>query len=215
MSRLAFIRILWQQANEQSRQPGPLASVSVLTFHDAIELFVVLAAEHMGAGPVKPQGGVLKYWEHLLKPTKSRRGGIKLSGQIAIARLNGRRNDLKHAGGIPSSEQVGDARTSAASFFEENTPTVFGIDFTAIDMADVVPQEDTRAKLKAAAAAEAAGDRKKAMALLAEGFDVLFYETVRPGIFSDGPYGFGRILRPDPMFKSSIGARSTTRSELP
>jgi hypothetical protein len=159
MSRLAFIRLLYLQAHEQSGQPSPLAAASVLAFHDAIELFLVLAVEHANAGPVKVQGGPMKYWEHLLKPTQSHPGGIKLSGQIAMGRLNALQNNLKHAGGIPSAEQVADAAADAASFFENNTPTVFGIDFAAIDMADVVPQEDTRAKLKAAGAAESTGDR--------------------------------------------------------
>src|SRR5689334_3580564 len=40
MSRLALIRLLYLQGIEQSGLPVPLAYSSVLTFHDAVELFL-------------------------------------------------------------------------------------------------------------------------------------------------------------------------------
>lgn len=38
--RLAFIRYLFNRAVEQSKKSEPLSSVSLLMFHDAIELFL-------------------------------------------------------------------------------------------------------------------------------------------------------------------------------
>jgi hypothetical protein len=38
--RLAFIKYLYAVAIEQSKRPEPLCSASILTFHDAIELFL-------------------------------------------------------------------------------------------------------------------------------------------------------------------------------
>ena len=76
-------------------------------------------------------------------------------------RLNRYRNALKHAGAFPGREAVEDALTVTASFFENNTPAVFGVAFDTIDMTDIVPQDHARARLKAAAAAEAAGDGKR------------------------------------------------------
>jgi hypothetical protein len=70
-------------------------------------------------------------------------------------------------------------------------------------MADVVPQADTRAKLKAANAAEAAGDRVEAMALLREAFDYPFYERVGPW---PSPYTFGPHVDRHPMFSGSIAS---------
>ena len=52
MNRLAFIRLLYLQGIEQYRQPRPLSAASILTFHDTTELFLILAADHMQAGPV-------------------------------------------------------------------------------------------------------------------------------------------------------------------
>jgi hypothetical protein len=46
MRRLAFVRYLYEQASEQSRGPEPLATVAVLTLHDAAEMFLQIVAEH-------------------------------------------------------------------------------------------------------------------------------------------------------------------------
>jgi hypothetical protein len=72
---------------------------------------------------------------------------------------------------------------------------VFGIEFGDIDLADVVPHLDAREKLKAAAAAEAAGNRSDAMAFLASAFTNVFYSRSRPGV--DGlRFSFGRTVDP-------------------
>jgi hypothetical protein len=47
MRRLAFIRALYQQGVEQSGQLEPWTAASVLSFHDAVELFMILSAEHL------------------------------------------------------------------------------------------------------------------------------------------------------------------------
>jgi hypothetical protein len=135
MNRLAFIHLLYLQGIEQYRQPRPLSAASILTFHDTTELFLILAADHMQAGPVSRDSSLLQYWT-VLRP---RRGftGVELSGQHGIARLISVRNDLKHLGALPSAEAVDDARSSVTGFLEDNTPKVFGLEFASIDMADL------------------------------------------------------------------------------
>ena len=47
-SRLAFVRHLYRHGVEQADQPEPLRAFSILTFHDAAELFLGLALDHSG-----------------------------------------------------------------------------------------------------------------------------------------------------------------------
>jgi hypothetical protein len=61
-----------------------------------------------------------------------------------------------------------------------------------------------RVALRAAAAAELAGDRTEAMALLAETFTELFYAQVGSG-FGSRPYGFGPDVRTEPGLGGRIG----------
>jgi hypothetical protein len=193
MDRLALIRLLYLQGVEQSRQPRPLSAASILTFHDTTELFLILAAEHLQAGPITRDSSLLQYWTVL----RSRRGftGVELSGQHGIGRLISVRNDVKHLGKLPSPEDIVDARSSVTGFLEDNTPKVFGLEFASIDMADVVPQEKTRTHIKAAAAAKTSGDRTEAMAQLAEAFRDLFDAQVGYG---RGTFSFGATIQHQP-----------------
>jgi len=213
MNRLAFIRLLYLQGIEQYRQPRPLSAACILTFHDTTELFLILAADHLHAGPVSRDSGLLQYWT-VLRP---RRGftGVELSGQHGIGRLISVRNDLKHFGTLPNAEDVDDARSSVTGFLEDNTPKVFGLEFASIDMADLVPQEGARASLKAAAAAEAAGDRKEAMAELSEAFAELFRPYAGRPFGSAEAYGFGPDVRGGPGFPLGMGqALNTIGSQI-
>lgn len=153
MNRLAFIRMLYQQGIDQARRPEPLSFASLQSFHDCVELFLVLAKDHLRAPLPRRDPNFLDYWQ-ILRCTETFPAGVGLSGQPGMDRLNRYRNALKHAGAFPGCEAVEDALTTTASFFENNTPIVFGVAFDAIDMTDVVPQDDVRSRLKAAAATE-------------------------------------------------------------
>lgn len=126
MNRLAFIRLLYLQGIEQYSQPRPLSAASILTFHDTAELFLILAADHLQAGPVSQNPSLLQYWT-VLRP---RRGftGVELSGQHGIARLISVRNDLKHLGALPSAEAVDDARSSVTWLCQPQLAPLFFFD---------------------------------------------------------------------------------------
>jgi len=58
-SRLAFIRYLHHQGVQQARLPEPQSSAAVLLLHDAVEAFLLLAAEHLGTAPPREFGQYL------------------------------------------------------------------------------------------------------------------------------------------------------------
>jgi hypothetical protein len=210
MTRLALIRLLHQQGVEQAAQPEPLSFFSLLMFHDSVELFLVLAADHLGASLPRRDPGFLDYWQ-ILRRTDAFPAGVNLTGQPAMDRLNRYRNALKHAGALPGGDAVQEARITTTSFFEENTEAVFGVAFDAIDMADVVPQEDVRALLKSAATAEEGGDRKEAMALLAEAFGKLFLPYAGSPFTA---YGFGQTVQDAPFSLGMEAALHTIASHV-
>lgn len=87
--------------------------------------------------------------------------------------------------------------------------------FDTIDMTDIVPQDHARARLKAAAAAEAAGDRKEAMAQLAEAFAELFRPYAGLPFGRAEAYGFGPTVRGGAGFPVGMGsAMGTVGREL-
>lgn len=199
VKRLAFVRFLHQQGVEQTHLPYPLSSTAILSFHDAVELFYVVALDYLGV-QVNPKTPFDEYWPKLAAVAPN------LSGRRGMERLNRDRVSLKHHASLPGTRQVADARTDVDAFLAANTQVVLAVDWDSITMADVISQPAIRAKLKNALSAEGAGDRGEAMALLAEAFDGLFnpqnYAHVKRS-----PLAFGETLAwPRRLAGHEIGA---------
>jgi len=191
MRRLAFVRLFFQLGIDQAQQPEPLNVASVLTLHDAAELFLQLVAEHRGIN-LPRFVHFHDYWK-LLDPAKVP-NGVALTGERPMSRLNDLRTAFKHHGTMPSASAIRQACIDVRAFLEANTPTVFGVAFESIDMAEVIPQPSVRDKVRAATAAAAGGDIAAGMGLLAEAYDDLFGITPgQPG--REAPGRFGDTIR--------------------
>ncbi|MFC5780736.1 hypothetical protein ACFPWS_06560, partial [Streptomyces aureus] len=204
MKNLAFIRLLHRQGIEQSLLPEPLSFTSVLTFHDAVEMFLIVTAEHLGA-VVKDRDPFIKRFFEGLHPS-SFADGVELQGQYGIKRLNDLRNGFKHTAGFPGPVTIADMKADTAHFFEENTPRVFGLAFDDIDLAAVVQHDQTRTYLKRAAQLDSEGNRLEAMSTLAVAFEQLMTEQVNDAdaprglsVYSFGKRLSGRGLRADQL----------------
>jgi hypothetical protein len=191
MSRLAFVRLFFQQGIDQSRQPDPLNVGSVLTLHDTAELFLQVIADHRGVNLPKFVQ-FHEYWKRL-DPANDP-NGVALSGERAMTRLNDLRTAFKHHGTMPSAAAIARACDDVRAFLEANTLTVFGMPFDAIDMAEVIPQAGVRDKVRSATAAAVGGNFTEAMGLLAEAYDELFGV---PGPPASSPTArFGDTVKP-------------------
>src|SRR2546425_7134202 len=94
--RLAYIRYLHDLGIQQSRLPQPQSSASILMFHDAVEAFLLLAGEYLGAMATYD---FEKHWD-ALSPAKLA-GGVQLPVHQGMKRLNKIRVALKHYGAHP------------------------------------------------------------------------------------------------------------------
>lgn len=181
--RLAFIRYMHTLAAEQSRQAEPFCAVSVLTFHDAIDLFLQLAKEHLDTS--KKAEGFMSQWDHVQQALPSGH----LTQKASIRRLNSARNNFKHEGIRPSREDIEGFRVAATNFFSENTPTVFSIEFTDATMIHFVVPYTARRRLEQAEKLKAQGRLDAAFTEVG----LAFYEVVeeplaRRGLPSMGTY---------------------------
>jgi len=203
MQRLAFIRYLYGIAVEQSQQPEPLGAASILTFHDSIELFLRLASEHLNVGTKRP--GFMDYWD-LLEP-KLPTGG--LAQRESMRRLNKSRVALKHHGTFPSKLDIEAFRASATNFFEENTPLVFGIEFSSISMVNLVKCAEARSSLEEASKLIKEGRAEDALDKIAIAFAQLVddYENRKRTRFGRSPFFFGESLTFESSFFMGIRDR--------
>jgi hypothetical protein len=194
MRRLTFIRYLYGLGVEQSRRPEPLAAASILTFHDSIELFLQLAAEHLNVS--KKRIEFEEYWTLI----ESALQGKRLAERESMRRLNKLRVNLKHDGTFPSPLSIEGFRGSITGFFEVNTPIVFGVEFGDISMVGLVAFEDTRNSLDESSRLAAESSYVEAIDKTALAFAQLLsgYETRATGqAFSPrySPFNFGDSMQ--------------------
>jgi hypothetical protein len=194
--RLAFIKYMFSVAVEQSYAPEPLSSISILSFHDAIELFLQLSSECHDVG--RSHVPFMEYWE--LISSKLPEGELKQ--KESMRRLNKARVSLKHHGTRPSRLDIEAFRASATNFFEDNTPIVFGMPFSEISLSDFVQPESARNNLKEAESLLAEGDLEPALEKAAVCFHQMLedYEDRKRDRWGRSPFFFGR----DMTFLSSL-----------
>lgn len=169
MRRLAMIQYTYTMAVDQCQKPEPLNMVALLLFHDAVELFLMLASEHLHAG--KTGKDFLAYWEPINQKLPTHDFGHKDSmGRLSAARAN-----WKHHGIRLSTTEIEDFRTNVADFFRDNTPKIFGIAFEAISMVMLVQTEEVRNRLVEAERLSSEGEIKAALREMAIAFQDLLH----------------------------------------
>lgn len=185
--RLAFVRYLNQLALVQSVAPEPMASAALLGFHDAAELFLQIASEHLNVGTSDSQ--FMQYFEIL--GTKVQGGS--LAQKEGMRRLNRARVALKHHGTHPSQLDIAAFRSVAADFFDQNTPLIFGVAFESISLIAFVSPEPVRTKLETAQTDLSEGRLTDAIAGTTIAFDLLLsdYESRKRSPLWRSPFAFG------------------------
>jgi hypothetical protein len=219
--RLAFIRFLYGQGLDQAKRPQPLAATALLSFHDAVEMFLLLAAEHLGVN-LDRNTTFDGYWTQI-----TAQAGVQLPSRNAMRRMNLSRVSFKHHGSIPSATDLDQFRADITTFFTDATQAVFAADFTCIDMTDLVTQQVALTRIRDAEAYASQGGYAEALALLWEALDELLYDyadrkriSYDSTAFSFGPenrfgtYAVDHITKVDPSFDSHIAAMTEAIREM-
>lgn len=172
MRRLSFIYYLKNKADDDASRPSPGPSVSVLTLHDSIELYLYVASEHLAAS--KPTGiDFMGYWERISEKLPE---DEKLSHKASMERLNRARKNLKHGGVRPHEADVNTFRVAVDEFFHQNTPVIFGIDFEDISLVNLIEFEGTKEYLEKSETYKNSGNYKESLLHSAYAFESLLLE---------------------------------------
>ena len=163
MRRLTIVKYLHTQAREQERKGGPLAGLALLPFHDAVELFLQVAAEthHL---TLRKSVDFIQYW------TEFSNADRPLRYQQQMRRFNNARVEVKHRGTLPSQPDVEGFRATVTNFLVETTPELFQIEFDSISLSSLVQSDDVRSTLQAAETAAQADQFGEALEQAAKAF---------------------------------------------
>lgn len=195
MERLAFIKYLYTFGMEQSRKTEPFAWTSVLTFHDAIELYLELAAEHLDVSKRLKELAFMQYWD-LLNPALIKKGRRELTQKIVMDKLNEARVSFKHHGIPPSKSIIEDLRPYVTNFLEENTPNIFDIEFSSISLIELVKCQAAKDTLKEAQRLLKDDKTEEVLDKTALAFVQLIddYENRKKDEFGRSPFFFGKSM---------------------
>jgi hypothetical protein len=192
LQRLAFVKYLYSTGMKQCQAPEPLSSAGLLTLHDAIELFLDLACQHLNITDKKSKE-LDQYWG----PINAKLSNDQtLSQQNAVQRLNKARVQLKHHGAHPSKLDLESYRNTAREFFADNCPMIFGVQLESISMAEFVHPLGARSKVESAMKNHAEGKFNEASHDLIVAFDTMRSDYVQRKVdqFGRSPYQFGPSL---------------------
>jgi hypothetical protein len=164
--RLAFVRYLYGLGVDQSHKPEPFAAAAVLTFHDACEMFLQIAAEHNGITPSK-RSDFLDYWTLFEQQAQ-----LQVTSKVSMDRLNRARVNLKHGGVLPAHNEIAGFRAAVTSFLDDNALPLLGVNLNDVSLTSMVKADDVRGPLERAEMALSAGNSRGVMEEVARAFTV-------------------------------------------
>ena len=123
--RLVLIKYLYKTGVEQSKQPESFAGFSILSFHDSVEMLLVLIAEKKRK---KKQEHFLDYW-NVIKD---------LPYKEAMENLNNVRKMLKHHGIFPNKDEIDRCRIDAKVFLADCFKCYFGFELDDLSLSSLI-----------------------------------------------------------------------------
>ncbi len=197
IQRLSHIKQLYQIGCEQSKQFESIAVFSILSFHDSIEMFLKLLAEHKDIN--SRQFNFLDYWDKI----------PDLTLKESMRNLNARRVNLKHKGLLPAKSEIDISRVNAIDFYEQNTFNQFGINFSEISLINLVAYSEVRKFLKLSEDFLAKNEIEDCLANVAIAFDELLstYEKSKSQYFGRSPFFFGQDLTFNDSYSMNLSDR--------
>ncbi len=175
--RLSLIKFLFIQGTELSKRSGLVAGFSILSFHDAVEMFLKLVAEKKN---IKSQQKFTQYFEKI----------PELTLQEPMSTLNKMRVNLKHHGIMPDKEGVSECRMICKEFFEENCPGFFNVEFGKISLLDLLKFKKAKEYLEQSQNQLNEGNFRDSIKYSAFAFDELIeeYKSNKMGFYRNDPF---------------------------
>ena len=134
--RLTLVKHVYKLGIEQASLPDTISFSAILLLHDALDMFMDLAAEKKGIGKGLY---LMQYFDSI----------PELRMKTSVEKINKRRNGLKHNGIVPGKIEIQDTCSVSKYFLEENTKIIFEKDFNDISLFDLIGYDKVREFLKA------------------------------------------------------------------
>ena len=194
--RLVLSRYILSLGLQHERGPQEASRFTAINLlQDAIELFLLAAADHLNIGIGKSE----TFDQYIVK-IAGKISPKELPLRVPIVQLNKARVAAKHDGLIPSPDDLARHALVAREFVEEASRVLFDKEFHCISLVDLITEGKAKEHCAAAETAYEAGEyvncliecRKALFLEFEKRFNVFRFKTEKPrgllGPLSDAPY---------------------------
>jgi len=136
MDGLILSKFLYSKAVKESYQKGIPSKISILTFHDSVEMFLYMALLHNKN--TSSQRGFMRFWKDF----------PLLTHKNEMDSFNTIRNKLKHEGIEPSSKSVVDSRNDVFEFYQANAKNLFDTEYSEITLTSLIRFSEVKNLMK-------------------------------------------------------------------
>lgn len=188
---LSLIRYQAVAAIEQSRQPMPLAMLSINGLHDAVEAILGLVAEHRQVA-IRNKGDFAQLFDAV--------AGVVPSLDHHRARLialNSARVSFKHHGNVLNGMTIERHRVNAMEFLADAAAAALGQNFEAVSLTGLIRDDEARTFVEEAETGWAAGDGEVALGQLRIAFERLIEDYEQRKVWHQG----NSLFHTEPPFR--------------
>ena len=179
--KLSFIKYLHTLGLEQSRLSEPINSVSILLFHDSVELFLILLSDSQDIGTRDTP--FMKIFDKIHEKIPE----FKTS-KSDIRRLNDIRVNLKHRGNRVAQSDIDLCRSIVTEFFNHNTPLFFKVKFESISLLNLLYDEDVKKSFMGIQELMNNNKFDECIIKIGELFDKLLHSSINQNPYVDKKY---------------------------
>jgi len=210
---LVLVRYLFERGVRQAQNPAPLNSLAILDFHDSVELFLNLIADHINAKRMKKTTDKILFQEYwIIINEELNNYGKELGYETTMDKLNKARVNLKHYTNLTQTASINNHMENTLDFMKENFPKIFGLQFDAISLVFSVECQAARQDLIEAEKAIATNDVHKSLESSSLAFYHLIndYETRKKRLYRS-PYFFGEDFSHDSRYENAADVIGLSR----
>jgi hypothetical protein len=191
---LSLIRYQATAAVEQSRQPMPLAMLSINGFHDAVEAMLGLVAEHRQVA-VKNKSDFAQLFDGVavdVAPALDHH-------RARLIALNNARVGFKHHGNVLDGMTIERHRVNTMEFLTDAAAAALGQNFETVSLTGLILDDEARTFVEEAETLWAVSDGEAALGKLRLAFDRLITDYEQRKVWYQGR----SLFHTEPSFRPS------------
>lgn len=191
LKRLSVVKLLFRNANEITQQSELTAYLSILSFHDAVDMYLNIAVEHL---ELKPKSRNETYLKDLIELIPN------IRHKSSMLKLNMNRNSIKHNSVSLGRLEVDSAKLNTFEFFNDNTKEIFDFEFEDISLFELLKYEKTKQLLTQAQIALHKGNFDEGVLFSADAFNNLIkdYKENKHNPFTTARFEFTKKVNYSP-----------------